>query len=83
MCISNTKFTKSAEAGNLIVFEVNELSAWKLQSFVHKCKYTLSVYLDCVQALVSLRIVLLGYFKIKWVDKKCVLKKEGKLLCKL
>lgn len=26
MCISNTKFTKSAEAGILIIFELNELS---------------------------------------------------------
>lgn len=57
MCISNVKFTKSAEAGILIMFEPNKLS--------EKRSYALSMYLHGVQALISIRIVLLGYCNVK------------------
>mgnify|MGYP005952830871 CR=1 FL=1 len=57
MCISNTK--KSTEAGNLIMFELNQLSQNHI--FVHRCNNALYVYLHGVQAFHSLRILLLGY----------------------
>lgn len=57
MCISNTK--KSTEAGNLIMFELNQLSQNHI--FVHRCNNALYMYIYGVQAFHSLRILLLGY----------------------